>query len=146
MSNQGAEDQKKPTRASVTSTPKPRPWGKTLALVIAGSALAASCATTSPSQSTGPNDEPLYQKMSDDDVALADAAVQRSLESQLSEETLSWRNPASGNSGSVTPLRTYRASSGVYCREYREMLFVSNESESYREVACRRDGGFWQPL
>lgn len=118
---------------------------RTFAVLLAGLVAAgAGCATASGSR---PGDsEPLYLGMTDDDVAIADATVQKSLETQLSNTTLRWTNPTSGNSGSITPMRTYRTADGTYCREYREIVSVANDSETYRDTACRRGGGFWQPI
>ena len=90
--------------------------------------------------------EPLYRSMTDSDVVLANAALDRALERNLSGSRASWRNRGNGNHGSITPLRTYRANNGGYCRDYREELVVGNDSERYTATACRDARGLWQPI
>jgi len=107
-------------------------------------ALTAGCSTTG--TETDAADEPLYMRMTDADVELADATVQRALETQLSGISLDWRNPASGHSGTVTPQRTYRTANGVYCRSYREELTVGQRTANYSDRACRNGDGLWIPL
>lgn len=84
--------------------------------------------------------------MSDDDITLADQTVQRALEDEPSGTALEWRNGSSGNSGSVTPVRTYRTREGTYCRAYREVMRVGSDSETYETIACRLASGDWQPI
>ena len=90
--------------------------------------------------------EPIYRLMTDNDVSLANAALDRSLERNLSGKRASWRNRGSGNHGSITPLRTYRASNGGYCRDYEEELVIGSDSELYTATACRDPLGLWQPI
>ena len=55
-----------------------------------------------------------------------------------------WRNPDSGNSGSVTPTRTYQRSNGQYCREYQQEVTIDGNSERGYGTACRQPDGSWQ--
>lgn len=89
---------------------------------------------------------PAYARMSEDDIALADKTVQQALEGEPSGAVLEWYNRGSGNSGSVTPVRTYKTTDGTYCREYREIMRVGHESETYDIIACRHASGQWQPI
>lgn len=89
--------------------------------------------------------QPLYRSMTDKDVLLANAALDRALERNLSGVAAKWRNRGNGNHGSVTPLQTYRASGGGYCREYEEEIVVGPDSEHYLATACRDALGTWQP-
>ena len=41
---------------------------------------------------------------------------QAALETRPSGVPLRWCNPETGNAGAVTPTRTYRSASGIYCR------------------------------
>lgn len=107
-------------------------------LVIAG------CAINSPAPS-GPR-APLHVQMNDRDRQLADAAVQRALESSASGSRVDWHNEHSGNRGSVSPLRTYRSRSGHFCREYEENLRVGRQAARYRDTACRAQAGDWRLL
>ena len=45
-------------------------------------------------------------------------------------ETITWNNPNSGNSGSVTPVRDGTTSSGAYCREFQQTVTVGGKTEN----------------
>ena len=91
-------------------------------------------------------DQPLYLEMTQADVKLANAALDRALESNASGTAASWRNRASGNHGQVTPLRSFRRGDGVYCRDYRETVVVGGDSEAWTDTACREGAAYWQPV
>jgi surface antigen len=89
---------------------------------------------------------PLYTRMTSDDVRTANQVVQNALEGTVSGTVLSWENPVSGHSGSVTPLKTFRSKSGAYCREYNETLTIGHRTETYTDTACRAADGQWHPV
>lgn len=95
------------------------------------------------SQTTKP---PLYTQMTDQDVVLADASLQHSLERTVSANRTDWYNPKSGNGGSITPTKTFKHKDGYYCRYYNELIRISDQLQSYEEVACRSTDGTWYPL
>lgn len=76
-----------------------------------------------------------------DRIAMGQNA-QYSLEYSRSNETTRWHNPDSGNSGSMTPLRTYQQT-GQYCREYRQTVIVGGERQNAYGTACRQPDGSW---
>jgi len=57
---------------------------------------------------------------------------------------LVWRNPDSGNSGSITPTRTYEIANGQYCREYRQTIVIGASRNRPNGTACRQPDGTWQ--
>lgn len=60
-------------------------------------------------------------------------------------ETISWNNPESGHSGTVTPVRDgYDQSSGSYCREYQQTIYIDGKAETGHGTACQRPDGQWQ--
>lgn len=59
-------------------------------------------------------------------------------------QTISWRNPDSGNSGSVTPTREGTAANGDYCREFQQSVTVSGKTEQAYGTACRQPDGSWK--
>jgi len=69
---------------------------------------------------------------------------QNSMENTRIGEQSSWKNPDSGNSGSVQPVRTYQNNDGRYCREYQQTITVGGETEKAYGTACRQDDGSWQ--
>ncbi len=56
--------------------------------------------------------------LSASDIELADQTLQYGLNYAVSDATVEWRNPETGRSGTVTPLRTYTTADGAYCREF----------------------------
>jgi surface antigen len=78
-----------------------------------------------------------------DRLAMENTANQ-ALEYNRSEQTSSWRNPDTGNSGTVTPVRTYREPSGRYCREYTQTVMIGGEEHKAYGTACRKPDGQWQ--
>ncbi|WP_298728730.1 RT0821/Lpp0805 family surface protein [uncultured Ferrovibrio sp.] len=59
-------------------------------------------------------------------------------------QTISWRNPDSGNSGTVTPTREGTAATGEYCREFQQTVTVNNKTEQAYGTACRQPDGSWK--
>jgi surface antigen len=75
------------------------------------------------------------------------AAVALALESNVSGKLATWRNPDSGSNGTVEPVRTFRAASGQWCREYIQTADLTTESiqsERRRGIACRDSDGQWR--
>lgn len=58
-------------------------------------------------------------------------------------QTTSWVNPDSGNSGTVTPTRTYQ-SQGSYCREFQQSVTVGGNTQQAYGTACRQEDGSWK--
>lgn len=115
------------------------------ALLISCTVLLGGCGAGQNVASKG-SSEPIYRSMTDADVVLANATLDRALESNVSGTRASWRNRGNGNHGSITPLRTYRASNGGFCRDYQEEVVVGSDSELYTATACRDPLGLWQPI
>lgn len=59
-------------------------------------------------------------------------------------QTITWNNPRTGNSGSVTPTRDGTSSTGEYCREFQQTVTVGGRQEDAYGVACRRPDGSWE--
>ncbi len=70
--------------------------------------------------------------------------TQSTLETQQTGTSVAWKNPDSGNSGSVTPTRTFQAADGRYCREFEQNVTVAGKTEAGSGTACRRDDGTWE--
>jgi surface antigen len=84
------------------------------------------------------------KKLDDHDKQMLAATSQRAFESNRTGQTSTWRNPDSGNSGSITPTKTYEASSGQYCREYQQTIVVGGEKQQAYGTACRQPDGSWK--
>ncbi|CAL7961992.1 17 kDa surface antigen [Alphaproteobacteria bacterium] len=66
------------------------------------------------------------------------------LESNRVGMASAWRNPDSGNSGAITPTRTYVDDYGQNCREYTQRVMVGGKSVEAFGRACRRSDGSWE--
>ncbi len=80
-----------------------------------------------------------------DRAAMAET-TQASLETQPSGSTSTWRNPDSGNYGTVTPQPAYQTDSGQYCREYQQTVTVGGQTENAYGTACRQPDGSWKVM
>jgi len=78
------------------------------------------------------------------DKAAYDAASQHALETAQPGQTTPWRNPQSGNSGTITPTNYYQNAQGQYCREYSQTIVVGGQQQSAYGKACRQPDGTWQ--
>ena len=78
------------------------------------------------------------------DHRLAAQAAHQALEKAPSGTAVPWTNPDNGHAGTVTPVRTYQASSGGYCREYETTVTVGGKLERGYGRACRQPDGSWQ--
>ena len=82
--------------------------------------------------------------LDDQDKRTAARTTQQALESKPSGTTTTWTNPDSGHSGSVTPLGTYQASNGQYCREFEQSVTIGGKPQKSSGTACRQPDGSWK--
>ena len=54
-----------------------------------------------------------------------------------------WNNPNTGNSGTITPLRTYQSDTG-YCREFQTTVNVGGQVQNAYGTARRQPDGSWK--
>jgi surface antigen len=78
------------------------------------------------------------------DKRMAEEAAARAFEQNRTGQTSTWSNPDSGNSGSITPTKTYQLASGQYCRRYTQTIRVGGESQEATGTACREADGTWR--
>ena len=78
------------------------------------------------------------------DMNYYDRASQQALESQPAGQSLPWKNPQSGNYGTITPQAPYKNNDGQYCREYTQSINVGGKTQSGYGTACRQPDGSWQ--
>jgi surface antigen len=74
----------------------------------------------------------------------ASAAAHQAFERAPSGTSTTWRNPDSGNYGSITPTRTYQTAQGTYCREYQQTITMDGEQHQGHGTACREPDGRWR--
>ncbi len=78
------------------------------------------------------------------DMAAYNNTSRHALEEGRSGQAQPWKNPDTGNYGSVTPSNSYKNSSGQYCREYTQTIVVGGKKQSGHGTACRESDGSWQ--
>jgi surface antigen len=78
------------------------------------------------------------------DKLYAAQTSRRALETNRSGQSSQWSNPDSGNSGSVTPTRTYKSAAGRYCREFQQTVVIDGRQQSSFGTACREADGSWR--
>lgn len=101
-------------------------------LNISFASLLTACVTN-----TAPEESDPYKALTDQDVSLVAKLLQRTLDHAPDGTTRRWINDQSGHSGAITPVRSYIASTGQYCRDYREDLSVGGERRNFLYSACR---------
>ena len=77
------------------------------------------------------------------DLMYANRANQRAYTAPVGE-TISWNNPDTGNSGTITPVRDGTSTNGRYCREYSQTITVDGRTEKAYGTACKNPDGTWQ--
>jgi surface antigen len=83
-------------------------------------------------------------RLDNKDKQMAAQAAANAFESNRTGQAAAWKNPDSGNSGTITPTKTYQAAGGQYCREYRQEIIVGGEKQQAYGTACRQPDGSWQ--
>ena len=104
-----------------------------LCLFMSCLALLAAC-TNKPAP-----DFNLYDALTEQDISLAARLLQRTLDHAPDGTTRRWINDQSGHSGAITPVRSYIASSGQFCRDYREGLSIGDNRGDFFYSACRNN-------
>ena len=73
------------------------------------------------------------------------SATQRTLETAMSGQATSWRNPFSRNAGGVVAAPAFRNAAGQWCRGFEQSVtLVNGETHRRRDTACRRTDGRWE--
>lgn len=78
------------------------------------------------------------------DMAQYNSTSQRALETAQPGQSLPWKNSQSGNSGTITPSKPYKANDGRYCREFTQKIVVAGKTQQGHGTACREPDGTWQ--
>lgn len=70
--------------------------------------------------------------------------TQQTLENARSGHQSAWRNPDSGNHGTMMVNRTFQSNNGEYCREFTQKIYVGNKVSEGYGTACRQPDGAWK--
>lgn len=77
------------------------------------------------------------------DMAYAQKASQQAYSAPVGK-TITWNNPETGRSGTVTPVRDGKTSDGRYCREFTTSIFIDGQAQTANGQACQNSDGSWQ--
>lgn len=77
------------------------------------------------------------------DLAYANQAQNQAYNAPIGQ-TINWNNPQSGNRGTITPVNDGYRSSGEYCRQYNQTIYVDGQTQTATGTACRQSNGTWQ--
>ncbi len=81
------------------------------------------------------------RSMDEDDKRYAAQAHEQAF---VSGQTMRWKNPDSGNYGTVQPGRNGTdTASGAYCREFQTIIVVEGQRNLADGTACRQPDGSW---
>lgn len=78
------------------------------------------------------------------DKKTANETANKALESSPTGQTSTWKNPDNGNSGTVTPTKTFKNAQGQDCREFQQTITVGGKTEQGYGTACRDAQGNWR--
>lgn len=57
---------------------------------------------------------------------------------------ITWNNPETGHSGTITPVREGRqASTGNLCRQFKQAIIIDGKAETVTGTACQNGDGTW---
>jgi len=78
------------------------------------------------------------------DLQYAQRTQQQAFEAAPSGQTVAWRNPDSGNTGTFTPRPAYQTQTGQFCREFQQTITVGGQTQEGVGTACRQPDGTWR--
>ncbi|MBX2856711.1 MAG: glycine zipper 2TM domain-containing protein [Rhodobacteraceae bacterium] len=84
------------------------------------------------------------RQLDERDRELAYSTTNDALERYPSGSTAEWKNPDSGNYGTVSAEPAYRDPAGQVCREYTQTITIDGRGETATGVACRQPDGTWR--
>lgn len=57
--------------------------------------------------------------------------------------TSRWTNQETGNSGTITPTKSFQLKTGDFCREFTQTVVIGGERQEAYSTACRKSNGYW---
>ncbi len=70
--------------------------------------------------------------------------IRKALDAAPDQQEVAWQNPDANAQYKVTPVKSYNARDGRYCREYITEAVVGGRTEQVYGTACRQPDGAWQ--
>jgi surface antigen len=70
--------------------------------------------------------------------------IGQALEHANDGRSIMWRDPANSQQYTVSPVQTFQADDGRYCREYTATAVIAGHRQQTYGTACRQPDGSWQ--
>ena len=86
---------------------------------------------------------PITKRIDGYDKQMIETSSRQALEFSPSGNSVEWRNPDNGNSGVITPTKTFKKS-GHYCREYIQEVTIGGTRQRAYGKACHQPDGNWK--
>lgn len=86
------------------------------------------------------------QYFTEEDWRLASEVFEQAMNGNPDGVLSSWENPESGNSGTITPLETYRNNDGMRCRTATVRNRARHLEDEYTFKFCKGDDGVWKQV
>lgn len=83
------------------------------------------------------------ESLDEADQRAAQQAAQRAYQAPLGQQ-ITWNNPDSGHSGTITPSCDGTDANGNACREFQQTVTVGGNTEQATGTACRMPDGSWK--
>ena len=79
------------------------------------------------------------------DIEMNRKCINKTLSEAPAGKTWSWKNPKSGNGGTVTPTSALKREAGETCRTFNETVTLKDgRTETIAARACKKADGSWQ--
>lgn len=88
--------------------------------------------------------ERLQGRLTAKDIIHHDTAAYRALTHASNAERTTWKNPQSGHSGAIIPIRIYQNDDRLYCREYIQSVTIGDNTYDAINTACRQPDNTWK--
>lgn len=86
------------------------------------------------------------QKMDERDREERNAALLQTLQTSANDHPRHWKNPKTGNSGTIKPVNGYtKVANAQTCRDYTETYTREGKTYTDNARACRDANGQWKP-
>jgi surface antigen len=85
----------------------------------------------------------LANAMDDADQARNRQAENRAFIAPVGQQ-ITWKNSASGDSGTIAPIRDSYAPNGAYCRDFQQTVTLAGQTRQGGGKACQQPDGSWQ--
>ncbi len=81
-----------------------------------------------------------------EDRVYLNKSLHHALEKTNTGHVTHWRDPISGNFGTITPTSIDKRHDGIFCRDYEETVTIKKHTTKYHHKACRESDNHWKTV